>query len=164
MRDLHKTIASIEHTMTRGLDRKAAPPKEKPKPSIRAWRAPVDHEVRYPVERVFKPKETPMTTLTARAIKVTVPLDVAEVAALPAPDGVARTKLVINCEGKSFVVDIAMKSLRKAKSTISANGVENVFVMIQGRLKGKEVVEAGLVAQVKAPKPTDGSQATLKTE
>ena len=41
---------------------------------------------------------------------------------------------------------------RKAKSTVSANGAENVFVMVQGKLKGAEIVECGLVAQVKTPK------------
>jgi hypothetical protein len=46
-------------------------------------------------------------------------------------------------------VDIATKSLHKAKSTITANGVENIFVMVQGKLKGNEIIECGLVAQVK---------------
>jgi hypothetical protein len=44
--------------------------------------------------------------------------------------------------------------LCKAKSTISASGAENVFAMVQGKLKGNEIIECGLVAQVKTPKPT----------
>ena len=92
-------------------------------------------------------------TLAARALKVTVPLDVAEVAALPDPGGQARSQLAITCEGKVYTADIATKSLRKAKSTISANGTENVFAMVQGKLKGSEIIECGLVAQVKT-KPT----------
>jgi hypothetical protein len=91
--------------------------------------------------------------LTARALKVTVPLDVAEVAALPAPDGQVRSQLAIACEGKIYTADIATKSLRKAKATIAASGAGNVFVLVQGKLKGNEIVECGLVAQVKAPKP-----------
>jgi hypothetical protein len=43
--------------------------------------------------------------------------------------------------------------LRKAKAMIAASGAENVFAMVQGKLWGNEIVECGLVAQVKAPKP-----------
>jgi hypothetical protein len=108
----------------------------------------------YP-EQLFRPKGTPKDklmprlTLTARALKVTAGLDVAEIAALPTPDGQARSQLAITCEGKVYVADIATKSLRKAKTTIAANGAENVFAMLQGKLKGNEIVECGLVAQVK---------------
>ena len=94
-----------------------------------------------------------MTRLTARALKVTVPLDAVEVAALPAPDGQARSRLAITCEGKVYTADIATKLLRKVKVAIAANGVENVFALVQGKLKGNEIVECGLVAQVKTPKP-----------
>jgi hypothetical protein len=48
-------------------------------------------------------------------MKVTVPLDPAEVAPLPAPDGQVRSQLAIACEGKIYTADIATKSLRKAK-------------------------------------------------
>jgi hypothetical protein len=167
MRDLTKTIDYIERGMLRGLDRKPAPLSKgmMPKPSIRAWRAPITVTgVRYPVEQVFGPRtkpkntsrDTSMTqlTLSARALKVTIPLDAAEVAALPAPGGQERCQLAIACEGKVYTADIATKSLRKAKGTITANGAENVFVMVQGKLKGNEIVEAGLVAQVKTPKPS----------
>ena len=91
-----------------------------------------------------------MTRLTARALKVTVPLDAAEIAALPAPDGQARSRLAITCEGKIYAADIATKSLRKAKATIAASGVGNVFALVQGKLKDNEIVECGLVAQVKS--------------
>ena len=94
-----------------------------------------------------------MTRLTARALKVTVPLDAAEIAALPAPDGQARSRLAITCEGKIYTADIATKALRKAKATIAASGAENVFVMVQGKLRNNEIIECGLVAQVKTPKP-----------
>jgi hypothetical protein len=163
MRDLNKSIAYVEHALIRGLDRKAAPPKGKmPKPLVRAWRAPITSEADavYP-EQVFRPKAQPkdpsmaQLTLTARALKVTVPLDAAQVAALPAPDGQARSQLAITCEGKTYTADIATKSLRKAKAVIAASGVTNVFVMVQGKLKNNEIVECGLVAQVKIPKPVE---------
>ena len=93
-------------------------------------------------------------TLSARALKITIPLDAMEVRTLPDPGGQARCLLAITCEGKIYTADIATKALRKARSTISANGAEKVFVLIQGKLKGNEITECGLVAQVKTPKPS----------
>jgi hypothetical protein len=151
--------------LTRGLERKVAPPRKKPKPSSYVWRAPTTTtEVQYPTEQIFKPKEKLMTSLTvnARAMKVTVPLDAAAVATLPAPDGQARSKLIINCEGKSYVADIATKSLRKVKATIAANGVENVFVMAQGKLRNNEIIEAGIVAQVKVAQTADSAPPVIR--
>jgi hypothetical protein len=176
------------------IDRKIPPALlERSKPSIRAWHAPVSAaDVVYP-EQIFRPKNpgspgkkrerpkndsgspgqqreksTSMTqlTLTARALKITVPLDPAEVRALHIPDNQTRAQLVITCEGKVYTADIATKALRKAKGTIAANRVENVFAMVQGKLKGNnEIVECGLVAQVKAvaasqPTPAPSAPAT----
>jgi hypothetical protein len=176
MRDLNKTIDYIERGMLQGLDRKPTPlPRGMvPKPLIRAWRAPVASDAVYPVEQVFHPKDKlkdtsrdtprdtpkdmPMTTrlaLNARALKVTVPLDAAEIMGLPAPDGQARSQLAITCGGKIYTADIATKSLRKAKATITANGAEHVFVLVQGKLRNNEIVECGLVAQAKTPKPVE---------
>ena len=175
MRDLYKSIDYIERGLLRGLDRKVTslPKGMVPKSSVRAWRAPVANDDVYP-EQVFapkaklrdeprnnsrsrdKPKDRPMTRLTARALKVTVPLDPAEVRALHIPDNQTRAQLAITCEGKVYTANIATKALRKAKGTIAANRVENVFAMVQGKLKGNEIVECGLVAQVKTPKPTVG--------
>jgi hypothetical protein len=93
-------------------------------------------------------------TLSARALKITVPLDAAEVKALPDPGGQERCQLAITCDGRVYVAEVAVKAVRKAKATVAANGAENVFAMVQGKLKGSsEIVECGLVAQVKAPKP-----------
>jgi hypothetical protein len=95
-------------------------------------------------------------TLSARALKVTCVLDVAEVAKLPTPDGQARSKLTINCEGRVYSADVATKSLRKCKATIAAN---ECVVILQGKLKGNEIIDCGIVAQVKVPK-TDALQAS----
>jgi hypothetical protein len=181
MRDLYKSIDYIERGMLRGLDRSkpapsALPKGMVPKPQIRAWRAPVTAtavaatDAQYLRQRLFKPKAQPakdtsrdtsrnpsMTarlTLSARALKITVPLDAMEVRGLPDPGGQARCQLAITCDGKIYTADIATKALRKAKSTIAANGAENTFAMVQGKLKGNEIAEAGLVAQVKTPKPS----------
>ena len=174
MRDLYKSIDYIERGMFRGLDRKPASSLPKgmvPKPSIRAWRAPViasEPEPVYP-EQVFRFKDKlkdtsrdtsrnlSMTrlTLNARALKITVPLDAMEVRTLPDPGGQARCQLAITCDGKVYIADIATKALRKAKATIAASGADNVFVLVQGKLKGNEIVDCGLVAQVKTPKPVE---------
>lgn len=92
-------------------------------------------------------------SVTARAIKVSVPLDPAAVAMLPAPDQ-DRVELTVGCEGQRYATSISAKSLRKAKSTIAANGADAVFVLLQGKLKGHEIIECGLVAQVKTAKAT----------
>ena len=97
-------------------------------------------------------------------MKVTAALDAAVVATLPAPDGQARSKLTINCEEKNYIADVSTKSLRKVKTTIATNGAENVFVMVQGKLKNSEIVEAGIVAQVKVAKTADGSPKVEETK
>jgi len=94
-------------------------------------------------------------TLTARALKATCVLDPAEVAALSAPDGQARTKLIVMCDGKAYNADVAVKSVRKVKSAITTHGAANVAIILQGRLKNTEITECGIVAQVKVQK-TDG--------
>ena len=93
-----------------------------------------------------------MTLLNSRALKVTAVLDPAEVAALPDPT-TAGTVLRIQVAGRTITVDVAAKALRKAKATIAQHGPSEVAVLVQGKLVGETVLEAGLVAQVKGPKP-----------
>ena len=93
-----------------------------------------------------------MTLLNSRALKVTAVLDPAEVAALPDPT-TARTTLRIQVAGRVVSADVAAKALRKAKATIAQHGPSEVAVIVQGKLVGESVLEAGLVAQVKVPKP-----------
>jgi hypothetical protein len=76
------------------------------------------------------------------------------------PRGQSRSKLTIDGEGKIYNADIATKSLRKVKTTIAANGVENVFVMVQGKLKNSEIVDCGIIAQLKVAK----TKSTLEGE
>jgi hypothetical protein len=162
MRDVNRVIEHIERTVT-PLD---APPARPPdphrsrKPAILAWRAPAGDNSQYAEatkQRVFKEK-TSMTVLavTVRTIKVSVPLDPAAIGALPLPDG-ERTDLRINCDGKLYTANIATKSIRKVRTAISTNGAEAMFVMIQGKLKGDEIIEAGITAQVKAAKEAKGA-------
>jgi hypothetical protein len=89
--------------------------------------------------------------LNSRALKVTAVLDPAEVAALPDPT-TARTMLRIQVAGRIVTADVAAKAVRKAKATIAQHGPSEVAVIVQGKLVGDSVLEAGLVAQVKVPK------------
>jgi hypothetical protein len=82
--------------------------------------------------------------LNARSLKCTVVLDPAE---LVEPAGNAsRINLQIAVGSKSFTADVATKSIRKARATIVEHGVDQVALVLQGRLDGTAIVEAGLVA------------------
>ena len=99
-----------------------------------------------------------MPILNSRALKVTAVLDPAEVAALPDPS-TGRTVLRIQVAGRTVTADVAGKALRKAKATIAQHGPSEVAVLVQGKLVGESVLEAGLVAQVKAPKAAPSPEA-----
>jgi len=62
----------------------------------------------------------------------------------------------VGCDGVRYTANIATKSLRKAQNTINANGAEKIFAVLQGKLKGHEIIECGLVAQVKIAKTAQG--------
>src|SRR5262249_44934420 len=163
-RDLTRAIEHVERVMARALNESSAklPKRETPKtrsPTIRAWRAPTSDHSQYPEPKarsVFR-ERTSMSKLavTARAIKVTVPLDPAAIGVLPLPDQ-QKVELAVGCDGQWYAASISTKSLRKAKNIIDTNGAEKVFVMLQGRLKGNEIIECGLVAQVKVAKAPQG--------
>ena len=101
---------------------------------------------------------TPGVSISGKAVKVVVPLDPHELVRLTAPDGQPRTVLRIGLPDRAtFAADIATKALRKAIATIRDNGPDNCVSFIQGKLAGTKVTEAGLVAQVKAPKPAQAA-------
>jgi hypothetical protein len=57
-------------------------------------------------------------------------------------------------EGRKLRFDVAPRAIRKCLATISEHRAENVVVLVQGKLLGDNTVaDAGLVAQVKTPKP-----------
>jgi hypothetical protein len=92
--------------------------------------------------------------LTARSLKCTLVLDPAELALLEVPDGQPRQTLRVKVPDRRVMADIAAKSVRKAKATIAEHGVQAVAVVSQGKLgAGDLVLEAGLVVQIKTPKP-----------
>ena len=96
-----------------------------------------------------------MPTLTTRGLKCTVLLDPAEVESLALVEGLPRVQLNIRtADGRTVIADIAAKSVRKVQATIAEHGTDGVAALLQGKLgKGDVLLEAGLVAQVKAPKP-----------
>jgi hypothetical protein len=163
-RDVTRALEHVERAMARALDESGAklPKKEISRtrsPTIRAWRAPTSDHSHYPEPkaRSVSREKISMTKLavTVRAVKVLIPLDPAAIAMLPVPSQ-ERVELAVSCDGLGYAANISTKSLRKAKSTIDANGADKVFVMLQGKLKGNEIVEAGLTAQVKIVKATQG--------
>lgn len=94
-----------------------------------------------------------MTTLTGRALKVTIVLDPAELLTLRIPDGSSRIILKIAAGGRTATADIAAKSLRKAQAAIREAGPDGCAAILQGKLGAGDVIaEAGLVAQIKAAK------------
>jgi hypothetical protein len=91
--------------------------------------------------------------LIAKAIKATLVLNPAEVAAMRVPEG-QRVVLTIDADGRKVSADIACKSLRKAIAAIAEHGVEGCAVILQGKLRpGDVLAEAGLVVQPKVRPP-----------
>jgi hypothetical protein len=88
--------------------------------------------------------------LNARALKCTVVLDPAEVAELVAPDGKPRVVVAIRLPDRRVSADLNAKSVRKAVAAIAEHGPDGVAVIIQGKLVGDAIAEAGIVAQPKA--------------
>jgi len=80
---------------------------------------------------------------------------------LAALDGQPRVKFSVAYEGGTLGADVAAKSVRKAQSTIRTVGVENTFVMLQGKLGRGEILEADLVAQPKTPPNSPAGQVVM---
>jgi hypothetical protein len=97
-----------------------------------------------------------MPTLSARSLKITIVLDSVEVlGVLQQATAIAdaRIPFTIDVEGRRLRCTFSAKSCRKALATLQHNGPENVVCIIQGRLQRDDMIaEAGLVAQLRAPK------------
>ncbi len=91
--------------------------------------------------------------LTGRALKVTIVLDPAEIAALAAPDGQPRVVLRVNVGGRVVTAEVTSKSLRKAIAVVRETGADGCFALLQGKLGPDDaVLECGILAQVKTTK------------
>ena len=89
-----------------------------------------------------------MIPLDIRALKVSVVLDPAAfaAAATAGPPGVLDLHLP---NGQAVKATINAKSIRKSLTTIGELGAENVVTILQGRLVGDVIEEAGLSTQPK---------------
>jgi hypothetical protein len=140
--------------------RRDRPPARGRTPGIRAMTDPLG-VARRPPQPLWPyataPKgTTPMPTVTAKSLKVVAVIDAAEIARISAPEGgPARIVLNVTLPDRMVAVDLAAKSVRKAKATIAELGADGTACIIQGRMLGNpdRIADAGLSAQPKAKKP-----------
>jgi hypothetical protein len=101
----------------------------------------------------------PQPILNARALKCTIVLDPVEAAHIVAADGKPRVVIDIRLPDRRVSVDLNAKSVRKAVAAISEHGPDGVAVVIQGKLVGDVLTEAGIVAQPKVRPQTEAAAA-----
>jgi hypothetical protein len=93
-------------------------------------------------------------TVTARGpLKVVAVLDPAELLTVSVRDGQPRVVLTLRLPDGVVTADLAAKSLRRAIATVREHGPDSVAAIVQGRLVGSEITEAGLAVQPKVAKP-----------
>ena len=97
--------------------------------------------------------------LSAKALKATIVVDPALLAGLAVPNGQPRVAFTIDVSGRAITGEFNAKSLRRVITAIAEHGAENVVVVAQGRLAGDVLEEAGIVAQPKAAKVSEGQPA-----
>jgi hypothetical protein len=68
-------------------------------------------------------------------------------------DGQPRVVLTIRLPDGVVTADLAAKSLRRAIAMVREHGAEGVTAIVQGRLVGRQITEAGLAVQPKVAKP-----------
>jgi hypothetical protein len=68
---------------------------------------------------------------------------------LVVPNGVPRFVLTIAAGDGRYTADLNAKSVRKAQAAVHEHGAENVAAIVQGKLVGDTIIEAGLVVQPK---------------
>lgn len=94
------------------------------------------------------------TTVTARGpLKVVAVIDPVELLDVPVPDGKPRLALTIRLPEGTVTADLAAKSVRRAIAGVREHGAENVSAIVQGRLIGNQITEAGVMVQPKVSKP-----------
>ena len=65
----------------------------------------------------------------------------------------------VTARGPLKVVAVAAKSVRRAIAVVREHGSEVVAAIVQGRLVGSQIAEAGLAVQPKVPKPVEKAAA-----
>jgi hypothetical protein len=98
--------------------------------------------------------EKPLISLSARAIKVTLVVDPQRLVGVVVPNGVARVPFAVAVAGNRVIRgQFNAKSARRAIAMLAEHGIDNVAVIIQGKLVGNEIEEAGIAVNVKAAEP-----------
>jgi hypothetical protein len=106
-----------------------------------------------PFNSLSKPTK-PETDLEARALKVTAVSDPAAVTRIHMPNGMPRIELRITISGRVYKAELNAKSLWRCIAAINAASSDDaIAVVLQGKLDGATILEAGIVAQPKTPKP-----------
>jgi hypothetical protein len=99
-------------------------------------------------------------TITARGpLKVVAVLNSVELLDIEVPDSKPRFVLTIRLPDRTITADLAAKSVRRAIAMVREHGPEAVGAIVQGRLSGSQIAEAGLSVQPKGPKPEQAEAA-----
>jgi hypothetical protein len=94
-----------------------------------------------------------MSVVTAKSgLKVIAILEPAELLDVVIPDGKPRHVLTIRLPDGAVTADLNAKSVRRAIAAIREQGAEAVAAILQGRLSGNAIAEAGLSVQPKGPR------------
>ena len=108
-----------------------------------------------PSQPTLASKDQLVVRTTARSLKTTLVLDAASFAGLKVPDGQPKVAIEVKVGDRKVTASVNAKSVRKVAATIAEHGPDMVAVILQGLLApDNTLAEAGLVAQVKQPKPT----------
>jgi hypothetical protein len=97
-------------------------------------------------------------TLQVRAIKVTIVVRPEDALAIAPAAGAAPVAIVVRTEaGRMLRATLNSKTLRKVQTAIRQAGLDQVAVVLQGKLEtGDRIAEAGLIAQLRQPKAQAG--------
>jgi hypothetical protein len=91
--------------------------------------------------------------IVAKTIKVTVVLGPQDVLRLHLPAG-DHVPITISVAGRRLHARLSAKTVRRAQAAIRTTGLDHVAVILHGRLDpGDVLVEAGISAQPKGPRP-----------
>jgi hypothetical protein len=103
-----------------------------------------------------------MPTVTAKSgLKVVAILEPAELLDVVVPDGKPRLVLTVRLPDGTVTADLNAKPVRRAIAAIREQGADAVAAILQGRLSGNAITEAGLSVQPKGPRKAPPSDDTI---
>jgi hypothetical protein len=91
--------------------------------------------------------------LQAKAIKVSIVLDAAALVGVVVPNGQPRFPIIIGVAGRTLKAELNAKSARKCCATIAEHGPDGVAVLLQGKLAGDVIEDAGIAATPRTTRP-----------